>query len=81
VLSNPDLVVRDKEGKRYGVRYDRVNAILLNEFQKEHEVVQEQGAIIARQQKQIDALTAGLQEMSGQLELSKTAPQTAQNRG
>jgi len=45
---NPDLVVRDKEGKPYSVRYDQVNAMLLNEFLKEHKTVQEQGATIAR---------------------------------
>ena len=39
---NPDLVVRDKEGKPYSVRYDQVNAMLLNEFLKEHERVEEQ---------------------------------------
>ena len=45
---NPDLVVRDKEGKPYSVRYDQVNAMLLNEFLKEHRTVQKQGATIAR---------------------------------
>jgi uncharacterized coiled-coil protein SlyX len=84
---NPDLVVRDKEGKPYSVRYDQVNAMLLNEFLKEHRTVQEQKAIITelkqdftKQQKQIDALTAGLQKVSAQLELNKTAPQTVLNR-
>ena len=76
---NPDLVVRDKEGKPYSVRCDQVNAMLLNEFLKEHETVQEQGAIIARQQKQIEAFTAGLQKVSTQLELNKPAPQTVSN--
>ncbi len=70
---NPDLVVRDKEGKPYSVRYDQVNAMLLNEFLKEHRKVEQM-------QKQIDALTAGLQKVSAQLELSKVAPQTALNR-
>jgi hypothetical protein len=40
---NSDLIVRDKEGKPYSVRYDQVNAMLLNEFLKEHRKVQEQG--------------------------------------
>jgi hypothetical protein len=40
---NPDLVVRDDEGKPYSVRYDQVNAMLLNEFLKEHCKVQDQG--------------------------------------
>jgi hypothetical protein len=76
---NPDLVVRDKDGKPYSVRYDQVNAMLLNEFLKEHCHVQKQDASIARQQKQIDALTAGLEKLSAQLEASKSAPQTVQN--
>jgi hypothetical protein len=71
---NPDLVTRDKEGKPYGVRYEAVNAMLLNEFLKEHRAVQElksaaatQEAKIARQQKQIETLTAGLQKVSARL--------------
>jgi trimeric autotransporter adhesin len=76
---NPDLVVRDKGGKPYTVRYDAVNAMLLNEFLKEHRKVEEQGAMIARQQKQIEALTAGLQRVSAQLEVTKLAPQLAEN--
>ena len=76
---NPDLVVRDENGDIYIVRYDAVNAMLLNEFLKEHRKVEEQGAIIAKQQKQIEALTAGLQKMSDQLEISKPAPQTVLN--
>jgi hypothetical protein len=51
--------------------------ITINEFLKEHRVVDEQGTTIARQQKQIDALTAGLQKVSAQLETSKPAPQVA----
>ena len=76
---NPDLVVRDKEGNPYSVRYDQVNAMLLNEFLKEHSKMEEQGAIIARQQKQIETLTAGLQKVSDQLEASKPTPQVVAN--
>jgi hypothetical protein len=83
---NPDLVVRDENGEIYSVRYDAVNAMLLNEFLKEHQTVQElksaaakQEAMIAQQQKQIEALTAGLQKVSAQLEVSKTAPQVVGN--
>jgi hypothetical protein len=76
---SPDLVVRDKDGKPYTVRYDAVNAMLLNEFLKEHRHVQEQDTIIARQQKQIDTLTAGLQKVSAQLELEQRAPKTVSN--
>jgi trimeric autotransporter adhesin len=90
---NPGLVLSDKEGKPYTVRYDQVNAMLLNEFLKEHCKVQElestvakqeasaakQQAAIAVQQKQIEALTAGLQKVSAQLELNKPTPQTVLN--
>jgi hypothetical protein len=76
---NPDLIARDKEGKPFGVRYDQVNVMLLNEFLKEHHKVQELEANAARQQKQIEALTAGLQKVSAQLELSKPTPQTVLN--
>jgi hypothetical protein len=68
---NPDLVVRDGEGKVNTVRYDAVNAMLLNEFLKDHRKNEEQEATIARQQKQIEALTEGLQKVSAQLEVSK----------
>jgi hypothetical protein len=71
---NPDLVVRDKEGKPYSVRYDQVNAMVLNEFLKEHQAfveqqrkLEQQDATIARQQKQIEALAAGLQKVNAQL--------------
>jgi hypothetical protein len=83
---NAGLVVRDKEGKPYTVRYDAINAMLLNEFLKEHRAfvaeqrkVQEQGATIARLEQQIDALTAVVQKVSAQLELNKPAPQTVAN--
>jgi trimeric autotransporter adhesin len=76
---SPDLVIRDAQGRPQTVRYEQVNAMLLNEFLKERKTVQEQGATIARLEKQIEALTAGLQKVSAQLELSKTAPQTVLN--
>jgi trimeric autotransporter adhesin len=76
---DPDLIARDADGKPYTVRYDAVNAMLLNEFLNDHRKVEEQGAIIAKQQKQIDALTAGLQKVSAQLELTQPAPQTVLN--
>src|SRR5262249_14234119 len=69
---NSALVVRDKEGKPSTVRYDAVNAMLLNEFLKEHRKVEQM-------QKQIEALTAGLQKVTAQLELNKPAPQTVLN--
>jgi len=76
---NPDLVARDQDGKPYSVRYEAVNAMLLNEFLKQHRTVQDLKATVAQQQKQIEALTAGLQKVSAQLELSKPATQTVGN--
>jgi hypothetical protein len=72
---NPDLVVRDKDGEVYTVRYDAVNAMLLNEFLKEHQTVQELKTTVAQQKKQIEVLTAGLQKVSAQLKLNRPAPQ------
>ena len=69
---NPDLVVRDRDGKAYTVRYDAVNAMLLNEFLKARRQID-------AQQKQIDALTAGLQKVSAELEARKPAPQVVNN--
>jgi hypothetical protein len=70
---NPDLVVSDKEGKPYTVRYEQVNAMLLNEFLKEHSTVQEL-------KKKVEALTVGLQKVSAQLAAaSKPAPQVVLN--
>jgi hypothetical protein len=80
---NPALVLPDKEGKPYTVRYDQVNAMLLNEFLKEHHKVEQLTKDfelkIAEQQKQIEALTVGLQKVSAQLEASKPAPQVVNN--
>ena len=72
----PDLVGRNAEGQPESVRYEQINAMLLNEFLKEHRKVQELEANAVRQQKQIEALTAGLQKVNAQLELSGPAPQT-----
>jgi hypothetical protein len=76
---NPHLVVRDKDGKPYSVRYDQVNAMLLNEFLKEHRKVEKQDATIARLEKQIEALTASLQKVSTQIEMSKATPNVVLN--
>jgi hypothetical protein len=76
---DPDLVARDDRGKPYSVRYEAVNAMLLNEFLKEHRKMEEQGAMIARQQKQIEALNAGLQKVSAQLEVKTRAPEMVGN--
>jgi trimeric autotransporter adhesin len=83
---NPDLVVRDEAGKAYSVRYEAVNAMLLNEFLKAHRKIQEleannaqQQRNFAQQQKQIETLTAAVQKVSAQLEVNKSAPQTVLN--
>jgi len=81
-----NLVARDEEGKPYTVRYEAVNAMLLNEFLKAHCRIEEQDGrlqkqetAIAKQQKQIEALTTGLQKVSARLEVSEPAPQTVLN--
>jgi hypothetical protein len=62
------------------VRYEQINAMLLNEFLGEHREVQEQKATIAKQQKQIEAVTAGLQKVIAQFAVNKPAPQTVLNQ-
>jgi len=87
---NPDLVVRDENGEIYTVRYEAVNAMLLNEFLKEHGQVQQLKATVAQQQeefhakfaqqqKQIETLTATVRKVSDQVALSKPAPQLVAN--
>jgi hypothetical protein len=83
---NPDLVVRNRNGEIYSVRYDQVNAMLLNEFLKEHRKNEAQQATIAQLKSGLEALTATvkeqaaqIQKVSAQLELSKPAPQTVLN--
>jgi hypothetical protein len=83
---NPDLVVRDKEGKPYSVRYDQVNAMLLNEFLKAHRKIQEQEQTISQLKSGLEMLTATvkeqasqIQKVSAQLRLNKPAPQTVLN--
>jgi hypothetical protein len=72
---SPDLVARDAEGKVYTVRYEAVNAMLLNEFLKEHRRVQTLEATTEQLKKQVAVLTAGLQKVNDQLERSNSAPQ------
>jgi len=83
---NADLVARDSEGKPYTVRHEAVNAMLLNEFLKEHRKVQELEANDAEQQREIKGLiatvkkqAAQIQKVSAKLELSKSLPQTVLN--
>jgi uncharacterized coiled-coil protein SlyX len=76
---DPDLVVRDKENKPYGVRYDQVNAMLLNEFLKEHKRVEEQQTKIAKQEATIAELksTVVQQQTGFQSRLAKQEKQIA----
>jgi len=83
---NPALVLPDREGKPYTVRYDAVNAMLLNEFLKEHREVVELKSIVAEQRKgmqemaiQLKEQAAQIQKVGAQLEVSKAAPQTVLN--
>ena len=76
---NPDLVVRDKNGEIYTVRYDQVNAMLLNEFLKEHRKVETLEATVAHLAETVKEQSAQIQKVSAQLELNKPAPKTALN--
>ena len=67
-MVDPDLVVYNPEGKPETLRFDSINAMLLNEFLKEHKTVQEQGATIAQQQKEIQTLIATVREQSAQIQ-------------
>ena len=69
---NPDPILRDNTGKIASVRYEQIDAMLLNEF-KEHQKVQQL-------EKQVEKLTTSLQKVSTQPKASKPAPQTVLNR-
>jgi hypothetical protein len=78
---NPDLVLRDKKGEVSSVRYEQINAMLLNEFLKEHKKVQNLETTVAQQQKGMEVLTAQLKEqaaqiqkVSAQVEVNKPTP-------
>jgi hypothetical protein len=80
---NPDLVVCDTNGEIYTVRYDAVNAMLLNEFLKEHRKVEELKkdfqATVAQLTTRLDEQAAQIQKVSAQLEAGKPAPQMVNN--
>jgi len=90
---NPSLVVTDDQGKPFSVRYEEINTMLLNEFLKEHRKVEEEvcqnkaqeqtiselKAALAQEQKNIKVLTAGLQKVSNELELTKSAARVVNN--
>ncbi len=80
---NPDLVVRDEKGEIYTVRYEAVNAMLLNEFLKEHRKVEEQQATIIQLTKKMETVIARLKEQDSKIQkvsdqpgASRSAPQT-----
>ena len=77
---NPALILMDKEGKPYSVRYEHINAMLLNEFLKEHRAFVEEQGKVERLEKQVAALTAVVKKVSAQLEASDSAPQVVNNK-
>src|SRR5438309_3722403 len=84
---DPDLVARDAKGEPYTVRYEAVNAMLLNEFLKQHRKVEEHETTIAELRKEIAAVNARLKEHEAQiqkvgarLEANRAVPQMADNR-
>jgi hypothetical protein len=76
---NPDLVARDDKGKPYTVRYEAVNAMLLNEFLKAHRRIEEQDKRIEELTAQLKQQAGQIQKVSAQLELSNPSPQTVLN--
>jgi hypothetical protein len=77
---NPNLVVRDKNGKPYTVRYEAVNAMLLNEFLKEHSTVEKLESMVAELTRRLEEQDSRMQKMSDQLGTSKPAPHRVANR-
>jgi hypothetical protein len=65
---DPELVVRDKEGKPFTVRYDAVNAMLLNEFLKAHRKIREQEATISQLKKGMEVFAATLKEQAAEIQ-------------
>jgi predicted ribosome quality control (RQC) complex YloA/Tae2 family protein len=74
---NPDLLVRDEKGEIYTVRYDAVNAMLLNEFLKEHHKVAEEEATITELKREIASLTATIKEQAAQIQKVSTQVETS----
>jgi hypothetical protein len=83
---NPDLIIHDKEGKPYTVRYEQINTMLLNEFLKAHRKIQEQEATITQLKKEMEAVVAHakeqdsrIQKVSDQIEINKARPGVVRN--
>ena len=73
---SPDLVVRDADGEIYTVRYEAVNAMLLNEFLKEHKKVEQLEGTVASLAATVKEQAAQIQKVSAQIEVNKFAPRT-----
>ena len=76
---NPDLIIRDREGKPHTVRYEQINAMLLNEFQKEHRTVIELKKEIAVLTATVKEQAAQIQKVTARIEVNKTAPKVVNN--
>jgi ATP/maltotriose-dependent transcriptional regulator MalT len=77
---NPDLVIRDKHGEVYTVRYDAVNAMLLNEFLKEHKKVEKLEAALVAMNKRLKEQDKKIEKISTPVELNKPATLTVRNK-
>jgi hypothetical protein len=77
---NPELVVRDDKGEIYSVRYDAVNAMLLNEFLKEHRKVQEMEKAVGVLTAQLKEQAAQIQKVGARLEVDKSIPDLVANK-
>jgi len=76
---NPDLVVRDDKGEIYTVRYDAVNAMLLNEFLKEHRQMQKLEAALEAVNERLKRQDARIEEVGSRREPGKPAPRMVNN--
>jgi hypothetical protein len=76
---NPDLVARDDHGQPYTVRYEAVNAMLLNEFLKEHQKVERLEAALAAVNERLKAQDAKIDKVSAKVELPNSSPQMVVN--
>jgi trimeric autotransporter adhesin len=77
---DPDLVVRDSDGKAYSVRYDQVNTMLLNEFLKEHRTVLELKKEIATLTATVKEQAEQIRKVRAEIQMSRSTPQVAQSR-